>query len=75
MQWLFVGFVAGLLIGGLAHLWRFHKLQRDCRLLRIEITNLEYEINQFKEFNTYCLNHAAGVLLTWEDYKESHGLD
>lgn len=61
---------AGLGMGG-ALLWH----RRRTNQLRIEITNLEYDINHLKEFNNYCLNHAAGVLLTWEDYKESHGID
>ena len=53
--------------------YRWHLL--NTRRMAIEITNLEYDINQLKEFNNYCLSHAAGVLLTWEDYKLEHGLD
>lgn len=72
MLWPIVGFAIGLLAGVLGTLgWHRHRV----RLTAIEITNLEYEINYLRDFNSYCLSHAAGVLLTWEDYKESHGID
>ena len=75
MVWPIVGFAIGLSIGGLAHWWRTRALKSERTRLQIEITNLEYEIARLKEFNNYCLSHAAGVLLTWEDYKQEHGLD
>lgn len=72
MVWSICSFLTGLLLGGgVAYKWHLRKT----RLAAIEITNLELQVNELKEFNSYCLSHAAGVLLTWEDFKEGHGID
>lgn len=74
MPWL-IGIITFIIGAGLGFGVTLLRFRRRFRLARIEICNLEYEVNHLKEFNKYCLNHAAGVLLTWEDYKESHGID
>lgn len=69
-------FVMGLCLGGgiilIVHLVRVRSLIRERARLSIELSILEDRVESLKEFNDYCINHASGVLLAWEDYKGLH---
>lgn len=64
----------GLMAAGLLLLWIDNRsLRHKLRLAGIEVVELESKLEQLREFNQYCITHAAEVLAAWEDFKQGGG--